>query len=164
VIGRARTFTRTALAAGILVDTNVLVYAHDRGEPEKQRIAVDALDALHTHGVGWLSTQCLGEFFWATTRGRSPRLGVAEAMSQVQRLAAAFAVLSVTPAVVSEALRGVREHLLPCWDAQLWATARLNHIPMILSEDFDSGAEIERVLMVDPFREGFRVETLLRGG
>jgi predicted nucleic acid-binding protein len=37
------------------------------------------------------------------------------------------------------------------WDAQVWATAKLNQIPVVLSEDFASGSVIEGVLFENPF-------------
>src|SRR5439155_1039861 len=54
-------------------------------------------------------------------------------------------VLSVTPLIVLEAARGARDHGLNYWDAQLWATARLNQIPLILTEDFAHGRVLEGV-------------------
>ena len=51
---------------GILVDTNVLIYAYDTGEAEKQERALQVLDALQGAGTGQLSTQTLAEFFRVT--------------------------------------------------------------------------------------------------
>jgi len=39
----------------IFVDTNVLVYAYDRSEPEKQMRALQVLDSLAITGVGIIS-------------------------------------------------------------------------------------------------------------
>ncbi len=41
------------------------------------------------------------------------------------------------------------------FDAQLWATALLNQVPVIFSEDFASGASLEGVRLVNPFSSGF---------
>jgi predicted nucleic acid-binding protein len=142
----------------ILIDTNVLVYAHDRGEFAKQEQAIRVLEHLHLTSSGRLSVQCLAEFFRATTRGPSPKLTVAEAVQQVERLARAWLVLSVTPLIVIEAARGVRDHQLAYWDAQIWATARLNQIPVIFSEDFSAGAALEGVRIVNPFAADFVLE------
>lgn len=46
----------------ILVDTNVLVYAHDPRNRAKQDKAVAVLDLLFTQGRVALSVQCLNEF------------------------------------------------------------------------------------------------------
>ncbi len=37
------------------------------------------------------------------------------------------------------------------WDAQIWATAKLNQIPVVLSQGFASGSVIEGVLFENPF-------------
>jgi predicted nucleic acid-binding protein len=57
----------------------------------------------------------------------------------------------VTPAIVQEALRGVRDHQLPWFDAQMWAAAHLHQVPFLLSEDMAAGAKYDGVTIVDPF-------------
>lgn len=63
--------------------------------------------------------------------------------------------------VVLEALRGVRDHGLSYYDAQVWATARLNQVPVIFSKDFDSGRVLEGVRFVNPFAPDFDLTTWL---
>ena len=145
--------------AGILLDTNVLVYAHDPSEPAKQRRAIEVLDRLHLTGTGQLSAQCLGEFFSIVVRTRRPLLSPTDAAAQVERLLQAWPVLDITPLVVGEAIRGARIHRLPYWDAQLWATARLNQTRVIFSEDFSAGAVLDGIRFVNPFADDFDVET-----
>jgi len=144
--------------AAILVDTNVLVYAHDRGEFEKQGQAIETLYRLQVTGSGRLSTQCLAEFFSVVTRGSPPKLTIAEAAQQVEKLARSWPVFNITPQIVLEAIRGVRDYQFSFWDAQLWAAAHLNHTPIVFSEDFNPGAVIEGVRFVNPFAEDFRPE------
>jgi predicted nucleic acid-binding protein len=141
--------------AAVLVDTNVLVYAYDRGEFQKQEQAIQVLDGLHRASAGCLSVQSLGEFFRATTRKKSPILTVAKAREQLALLSAAWPVLEVTAQVALEAARGVETHQLSYWDAQLWAAARLNQVPVIFSEDFAPGAYLEGVRFVNPFAPQF---------
>jgi predicted nucleic acid-binding protein len=52
---------------------------------------------------------------------------------------------------VLEALRGVVRYRLSYYDAQIWAVARLNHVPVVLSEDFSAWSEIEGVRFENPF-------------
>jgi predicted nucleic acid-binding protein len=141
--------------AAILIDTNVLVYAHDRAEPAKQARAIEVLDVLHLAGNGRLSAQCLAEFFRAATRPARPTLTVVEAAQQVERLARVWPVYDITPFVVIEAMRGVHDHQLSYWDAQIWATAHLNQVPVVFSEDFTAGAVLEGVRFVNPFAGDF---------
>ena len=134
-----------------LIDTNILVYAHDPVEGEKAARALEVLDQLQGTHEGRLSAQCLAEFFVVVTRGESPLLSQGEAGQQVDLLSQAFHTLDITPMIVMEAARGVRQHQFSYWDAQIWATARLNQIPVILTEDFQSGASFEGVRFSNPF-------------
>ncbi len=143
---------------GILVDTNVLIYAHDRSERSKQRWAIDVLDRIAAAGNGALSAQVLSEFYNTATRKLSPPLTLEQAEAQIGHFVSVWTVFDVTPKVVLEAVRGVREHSLSFWDAQIWAAARLNHVPVVLSEDFNPGAVIEGVQFVNPFAEDFELD------
>jgi|SRR5579859_614303 len=138
-----------------LIDTNVLVYAHDRGEPAKQAQAVELLSQLQQTGNGRLSTQTVAEFFRATTRGPQPILPVRVAAEQVELFIQSWPVLLVTPAVINIAVQGVRDRKLSYYDAQVWATALLNQVPVIFSEDFADGSHLANVRLVNPFAEEF---------
>lgn len=144
--------------AAKLIDTNVLVYAYDRSEPEKQRRALQVLDGLARTGHGCLSTQVLAEFFVAVTRKITAPLSVDQAVERIEHLAQVWPVFPITAEVVIEAVRGVREHQLSFWDAQVWAVARLNRVGVVLSEDFNPGAVIEGVRFIDPFTGDFQAE------
>ncbi|HKZ84630.1 MAG TPA: PIN domain-containing protein [Anaerolineae bacterium] len=143
----------------VLIDTNVLVYAHDRGEPKKQAQAIKVLNYLQVTGQGRLSVQCLSEFFSIITRGKQPKLARDAAAQQVERLAHSFPVYDLTPLIVIEATRGARDHSLAYYDAQIWAAARLNQIPVVFSEDFSAGSTLEGVQFVNPFAADFVLET-----
>ncbi len=144
--------------AAILVDTNVLVYAHDSSERSKQRRAIDVLDRITAAANGALSAQVLSEFYNTATRKLSPPLTLKQAEAQLGYFVALWTVFDVTPRVVLEAARGVRDYQFSFWDAQIWAVARLNQVPVVFSEDFNPGAVIEGVRFVNPFAEDFRPE------
>ena len=145
----------------ILLDTNIIVYACDPGEPIKRQQAGVALRQLEQAGNGRLSVQALSEFVSAATRRLRPPLTPAEATQQVERLILSFRVFDLTPMVVLEALRGVRDHSLSYYDAQVWAVARLNQVPVIFSEDFNSGSVLEGVRFINPFAPDFDLNTWL---
>ena len=141
----------------VFVDSNVLVYAYDRSEPDKQRRALEVLDRLALTGAGVISTQVLSEFFVAVTQRIAAPLSVNEAYDRVRNYLHSWRVVDLTGMIVLEAARGVRDHQFNFWDAQIWATARLNQISVIFSEDFDVGAVTEGVHFVNPFVEDFRI-------
>lgn len=136
----------------VFVDTNILVYAYDRSEPQKQRQASQILNQLVVSRTGVISTQVLAEFFVTITSPRkfaSP-LSVAEGYERIEYYLRSWEVVDLTGLIVLEAARGVREYQLSFWDAQIWATARLNQIPLIYSEDFNAGAALEGVRFSNP--------------
>ncbi len=142
----------------VLLDTNVLVYAFDRAEPEKRAQAMKIILDTQVNFVGCLSIQCLSEFFNAVTRGARPKLSIEEALQNVQDYLLAFPTFLLTPSVVLEAARGVRDHSLSFYDAQVWASALINDVPVIFSEDFQDGQVLEGVRFVNPFAEAFVLE------
>jgi len=145
----------------VLVDTNVLVYAYDRAEPQKQQQAIALLDQLVQHDMGALTTQILAEFFVTVTRKLAAPLNPADAYTRIEHFLLAWTVYETSGLVVLEAARGVRDHQLSYWDAQIWATARLYQSPVVLSEDFSSGSSLEGVRFVNPFDPAFQLDDWL---
>lgn len=142
----------------ILIDTNVLVYFFDHNTPDKQERAVQVLAVLQQQDQGRLSVQSLAEFVSAVLRKLSPPLTASQAAEQVNLLAASWTVFDLTPQIVLEAARGVRDHHFAYFDAQIWATARLNQVPLVFSEDFQDRQVLEGVRFVNPFTEKFNIE------
>lgn len=140
---------------GLLVDTNVLIYLYDRESPEKQARSLAVLDRLVQEQQGLVSTQVLAEFLWVATRRLADPLSLDEATASVNRYLDTWIILDVTGDVVREACRGARVYQLPYWDAQIWATAHVNDVPIILSEDFQDQRLIEGVRSVNPFNPDF---------
>ena len=142
----------------ILLDTNILVYASDPADGIRQELALRTLKLLETTRAGRLSVQCLAEFVRVTTRGQRPLYTLSEAAQQVESLMRAYPVFELTPLIVLEAVRGAREYGLAYYDAQIWATARLNQVAIVFSEDFSDGQALEGVRFINPFAERFHLE------
>ena len=143
-----------------LLDTNLLVYAHDPGDAEKHARALALLAHLGSGRRMTLPAQALAEFSSVALRKLRPAIDPDELYRQVQGLEGAFPVLPLTAAVVLEAIRGVRDHQLSYYDAQIWAAAKLAQIPVVLSEDFATGSVLEGVTFVDPFAPTVSVASL----
>jgi predicted nucleic acid-binding protein len=148
------------MTARYLVDTNVLVYALDRREPAKRERAREVLRRVGGAGGAALPAQVLSEFANACLRKLEPRPDPETVRREVERLLLAFPVLPLTGPVVLEALRGVREHLLSYYDAQIWAVARLGQVGLVLSEDFNPGAVLDGVAFVNPLDPAFELPAL----
>jgi predicted nucleic acid-binding protein len=145
----------TALAERVFLDTHVLVYAYDRSEPDKQRPARAVLAQLGAAQTGVVSAQVLAEFFVTVTRKLPAPPPVATALEQLACHLRLWKIVDVTGKLVAEAAAASSQRQLSYWDAQVWAAARLNQVPVVLSEDFSHGAEIDGVRFVNPFAEDF---------
>src|SRR5215210_5240221 len=148
------------MAVRYVVDTNVLVYALDRREPKKRERAREVLRRVGGAGTAALPAQVLSEFANACLRKLEPRPEPKAVRREVERLMLAFPVLPLTGPVVLEALRGVGEHQLSYYDAQIWAVARLGQVNVVLSEAFNSGAVLDGVSFTDPLDFAFDLVTL----
>jgi len=142
-----------------LIDTNLLVYLYDQKQPGKQAQSQRVLERLEGNHSGRLSVQTLAEFFSVATRKLSPSLTPVEALEQINLFIRLWPVFDLTPMVVLEAGRGVRDHKFSYYDAQVWAIARLNQVPIVFSEDFRDGSILEGVRFVNPFSPEFQLET-----
>jgi len=138
-----------------LVDTNVLVYAYDPTDGTKRERAITVLERLGASQIGALSSQILGEFFVTVTRKIPSPLTEAQAEHSMTNYVRSWIVYDLTELVVLEAVRGLRRHRLSYWDSLIWATAKLNGVPNVLSEDFSDGTLLEGVRFLNPFTETF---------
>lgn len=134
-----------------LIDTNVLVYSVDEREPLRMAQANDVLEQLIPSGRAVVSAQVLAEFSNVMMKNVVSASGSDEVYRLVEQYMRAVPVVPLTSAIVLEAIRGVRAYRLSYYDAQIWAAARLNQIPFVLSEDFQADATLEGVTFIDPF-------------
>lgn len=149
-------------SAVFLIDTNVLLYAYNPRDPTKRARASAIIRILSRRGTGALTTQIVGEFFWTATRKGMTALSTAEIEAVVGDYIRSWLIFDVTPLSVMEAIRGVQRYGFPYWDGVIWATAKLNLVPYILSEDGNDGAVIEGVRFLNPFGAAFDLALLSR--
>ena len=145
----------------LLVDTNIFIYSIDRQSEQKRQLAIEVLDRLRNAGAGAISTQIVGEFVNGATKRRGPNIGLEEALSRASDFMATFEVFGITAAITIEAMRGASRFRFAYWDAQLWATAFVNGIPVVLTEDFQSGGSFDGVRFVNPFDPGFDFDAVV---
>ncbi|PEN05078.1 PIN domain nuclease [Longimonas halophila] len=133
-----------------VIDTNILVYCFDESETSKQSRALRIVEQVGRAESGALPAQVLAEFANVALYRLEPTLAATEVYEQVDRYKQVFTVFPLTPAVVLETVRGVQDHSFSYVDAQIWAVAKLAQCPIILSEDFATGATVEGVSFLNP--------------
>jgi len=141
-----------------LIDSNLLIYPFDSRDRNKQTKAKQVLSLLDSHKTGFLSSQALSEF--ANVMLRKLKLPAAQVYDLVDKYEQIFPVLPLSSAVVLEAVRGVRDYQFAYYDAQVWASAKLNQLPSILSEDFATGSSIEGISFQNPLDPNFSLMEL----
>lgn len=135
----------------VSIDTNILVYAINPGAGSKHRQASDLLErALRSPDV-LLVLQVLTEFYSVAVRkfGGSP----ATIRQFIQRLRSVLPVHPLIETDLDDAMYAVERHGLAFWDALIWATCKRVGVMLLLTEDFQSGRQLDGVTFLDPFQE-----------
>ena len=131
-------------------DTNILIYAADRSEPEKQSQARRLLNSAVENETGALSVQVLGEFFSVMTRRIPYPISVEEAEETIHRVAV-LPVVELDWTLVRRAIDTHKEYGISYWDSLIVAAAEKAGCTQIISEDLNSGQSYHGITVVDPF-------------
>ena len=135
----------------VFVDTNVLVYARDASDLEKQAMAASWIEHLWTSAGGRLSVQVLQEYYVTTTRKLDPGLPAEEARQDVRDLAA-WRPIRIDEGIVEAAWRIEDRYELSFWDSLIVGAAQAAGCEALLTEDLQHGLEIDGLHVADPFR------------
>jgi predicted nucleic acid-binding protein len=137
------------MSARSFFDTNVLVYADDKGAPAKQRRAIDLVAEHRRAGTGVVSLQVLQEYFVTVTR--KLRVDPQIARRKVELLAE-FDVASPEVADILAAIDLHRLHGFSFWDALVLQAAKQAGCTVLFSEDLQDARHIDGIHIVNPFR------------
>jgi len=140
------------MTARTFVDTNILVYAHDRDAGPKSEIAASHLRDLWEGENGVTSVQVLQEFYVNAVRKISPPLPI-PAAREILRV---YRVWVKQATSVDTVLRGTEIAelaQLSFWDGLIVASAEQTGASILLSEDLNHGQVIAGVKVVNPFHD-----------
>ena len=134
------------------VDTNVLVYAVDEGEPAKRDRARAVLTSAEPDDLV-LSTQVLSEFYVVVTRKLTKPMRSSDAAAAVRELAK-LPVVPTDAALVVDAVELSGSAGISLWDALVVQAAVAAGCTRILTEDLADDTEIAGVRIENPLRDG----------
>jgi len=134
------------------VDTNVLVYAHDRRAAIKQGRSQELLARLWTEKKGVISTQVLQEFCVSVRRKFIQPLSLDETRAAIRAYRQWHVAVNSADSVL-RALEIEQRYQLSFWDALIVEAAGSAGCEVLYSEDLSHGQEYEGVLVVNPFQE-----------
>jgi predicted nucleic acid-binding protein len=131
------------------LDTNVLVYAVDTADVQRNQRAVWIVERAAVTSRCILSLQNIGEFYAVVTRkGHLPR---ERAVAQARDWTRLFRMAEPSAADVQLALGSAEAGQASYWDALLLATLGRAGCRWLLSEDMKDGALMAGVTVRNPF-------------
>jgi predicted nucleic acid-binding protein len=136
------------MTAPVFVDTNVLIYAVDLADPQKQRVAQSWLDELWKNKLGRLSFQVLQEFYVKVSqKGLST---AHNARAEIRDLLT-WKPIPVTADLLERSWKIQDRYQLSFWDSLIVAAAKSTFCRFLLTEDLQSGQDLDGLLVVNPF-------------
>ncbi len=134
------------------VDTNILVYAHDRSAGVKHQRAKMLLEQLWDSGQGVLSTQVLQELCINLRRKISHPLTMDEVRLLIRDYATWEVVTNTTESVL-QALDIELRYKASFWDALILQAAESSGASILYTEDLATGQRYRAVRVVNPLIE-----------
>jgi len=132
----------------IFVDTNVLIYALDKADMQKQHAAQAWRAELWRSRRGRISYQVLQEFYasvtqkWPATRD--------QVRAEIRDLLA-WRPVAIDSDIVESAWKVQDCFHLSFWDSLIVAAAKAASCRYLLTEDLQSGQDLNGLLVVNPF-------------
>jgi predicted nucleic acid-binding protein len=131
------------------VDTDILVYAHDRSAGAKHLRAQMLLEQLWASGWGVLSTQVLEELCIQLNHNAANPLPADEACLLVRDYST-WNMIATTPRSVLDALEIMKRHEVTFWDAMILEAAGRSGASILYSEHLATGQRYGAFQVVNP--------------
>lgn len=141
------------MTARAFVDTNILVYAHDRGSGDKHEIARSLIEELWSSRSGVLSTQVLQELYVNLRRKAKRTVPLDEARAILEDYLSWKVVVNDQRSIL-DALELEARYQLSFWDALIVQAAQAAGVDRLYSEDLSHGQRYGALELVNPFAPG----------
>ncbi len=133
----------------VFVDTNILVYAHERAMGAKHESARALIDKLWRSGGGVISTQVLQELCVAVRRKAQRALSIEETQRLIEDYLAWDVIVNTADSIV-EALVIESRYKISFWDALIVQAAGSSGAAILYSEDLAHGQSYGSVRVINP--------------
>jgi predicted nucleic acid-binding protein len=137
------------MADKFFVDTNILIYAHDRSAGIKHQRARHAIERLWTAGQGVLSTQILQELCINLRHKLARPLPVEEVRRLIQDYLS-WEIVANSPEAVLQALEIEVRYKISFWDAMVLQAAEQSGAAILYSEGLAAGQSYGPVQVMNP--------------
>ena len=132
------------------VDTNVLFYAHDPREPQKQAIAVELIETLADGVLLW---QVACEYLAASKKLEPHGYSREQAWQDIRDLQLVWTTLLPDWTILERADQLLSDYSFSFWDALIVAACLEGKITRFYSEDMHPYPTLSGLEIVNPFDE-----------
>ena len=129
-------------------DTNILVYSMDVHELARMKKSRAMLKRLKKEMYGVISTQVLQEFYVTATK---KLLADPIIVKDIIRSFENFEVVTITPAIIEDAIDCSILNRISFWDALIVSAAEWAKCAVLWTEDLNPGQVIRGVKIENPF-------------
>ena len=133
----------------VCFDSNILIYASDKSQSERHRLARSAIAQAIRRGDALIPLQALGEFYFVRTR--KLRRSREETRSFIDGWRRTARIEPYVEADLGPALAASEAHGLSFWDAMIWAVCERVGATLLVTEDMQAGRRLGGVTLVNPF-------------
>jgi predicted nucleic acid-binding protein len=137
------------MSAPDFLDTNVLVYAYDRADRSKQRVARKLVETA-LNGTAWISVQVLAELSVTLLHKASPPLRP-EQLGAILDAIAPISLVIPDREMVRRAVEARAEYGIHFYDGMIVAAAERAGCVRIRSEDLNPGQAYFGIRVENPF-------------
>ena len=135
----------------VFIDTNILVYANDSSDKDKQEKAKTLIRNVLLDQSGVISIQVLSEFWVSVTKKIDVPLSEDIAQKQTEFFEL-MVIIDLTLSIFKSAVTIKKRNKLSYWDSLIIAAAYSAGCSTIYTEDFNHGQIIEGMTICNPFK------------
>ena len=139
----------------IFLDTNIIVFAHDRSSGDKHADAREIMDYLWENRKGVISVQVLQEFFVCVTKKIFKPLPIKNARDILDYLST-WDVVANDKHITLKAIDIQERYHFSFWDSLIIQAAIQGQARIVLSEDLPGGQVVKDLKILNPFTEEWK--------
>jgi predicted nucleic acid-binding protein len=139
----------------VFLDTNIVVYAHDRSSGDKYAVAREIMDYLWESRRGVISVQVLQEFFVCVTQKILKPLLIKNARIILEYLST-WDVVANDKYITLKAIDIQERYRFSFWDSMIIQAAIQGQARILLSEDLPGGQVVKDLKILNPFSEEWK--------
>jgi len=139
----------------VFLDTNIIVYAHDRSSGEKHAVAREIMDYLWESRKGVISVQVLQEFFVCVTKKIVKPLHLKNARTILEYLLNWDVVVN-DKYVTLKAIDLQEKYQFSFWDSLVIQAAIQGKARILFSEDLADGQVVKDLKILTPFNKEWK--------